>query len=77
MSLPLLCSVQSQVQMCTTPALRITHCTENRTYVFPEKELHGLSPNFYIHVSVSELYNPRIGPHIWLKQNRQTDPGNI
>jgi hypothetical protein len=53
------------------------HCTENRIYAFPEKELRGLSPNSYIHVSVSDLYIPRIGPHIWLQQNRQTDPGNI
>jgi hypothetical protein len=41
------------------------------------KELRGLSPNFHIHVSVSNLYNPRIGPHIFLQQNRQIDPGNI
>ncbi len=27
-------------------------------------ELRGLSPNFHIHVSVSDLYIPRIGPHI-------------
>jgi hypothetical protein len=26
---------------------------------------------------VSYLYIPRIGPHISLQQNRQTDPGNI
>jgi hypothetical protein len=26
---------------------------------------------------VSDLYVPRIGPHISLHQNRQTDPGNI
>ncbi len=26
-------------------------------------ELRGLSPNFHIHVSVSDLYIPRIGPH--------------
>jgi hypothetical protein len=50
---------------------------ENPIYVFLEKELHGLSPKSYIHVSVSDLYIPRIGPHIWLQQNRQTDPGNI
>jgi hypothetical protein len=30
-----------------------THCSENPIYVFPEKKLHGLSPNFHIHVSVS------------------------
>jgi hypothetical protein len=46
-------------------------------YVFPEKEWCGLSPNSYIHVSVSDLYIPRIGPHIWLQQNTQTDTGNI
>jgi hypothetical protein len=27
-------------------------------------ELRGLSPNFHIHVSVSDLYISRIGPHI-------------
>ncbi len=53
------------------------HCTENPIDVFPEKELRGLSPNSYIHVSVSDLNIPRIGPHIWRQQNRQTDPGNI
>jgi hypothetical protein len=53
------------------------HCTENRIYVFPEQELHGLSPNSFIHVSVIDLYFTTIGPHIWLLQNRQTDPGNM
>ncbi len=55
------------------------HCNENPIYVFPEKELRGLSPNFHIHESVSDLYIPRIGPHIFLLQNRQTNPnhGNI
>ncbi len=43
----------------------------------PRKELRGLSPNSYIHVSVSDLYIPMIGPHIWLQQDRQTDLGNI
>ncbi len=28
-------------------------------------ELHGLSPNFHIHVSVSILYIPRIGLHVF------------
>jgi hypothetical protein len=40
----------------------------NPIYVLPEKELRGLSPNFHIHVSVSDLYIPRIGPHIFLQQ---------
>jgi hypothetical protein len=50
------------------------HCKENPLYVFPEKELRGLSPTFNIHVSLSDLYIPRIGPHIFMQQNRQTDP---
>jgi hypothetical protein len=43
------------------------HCNENPIYVFPEKELHGLSPNFHIHGSVRDLYIPRIGPPIFLQ----------
>jgi hypothetical protein len=52
-------------------------CNENLIYVFPEKELCGLSPNFQIHVSVRDLYFPRIGPQIFLQQNRQSDCGKI
>ncbi len=40
------------------------HCNENRIYVFLFWELRDLSPNFHIHVSVGDLYIPRIGPHI-------------
>jgi hypothetical protein len=32
------------------------HCNENPIYVFLFWELRGLSPNFHIHVSVSDLY---------------------
>ncbi len=53
------------------------YCNENPIYVFLEKELCGLSPNFHIHVYVSDLYISRIGPHIFLQKNRQTDHGNI
>ncbi len=31
---------------------------ENFIQIFPEKEYRGLSPNFYIYVSVSELNIP-------------------
>ncbi len=31
------------------------HNTENLKQIFPEKELHGLSPYFHIHVSVNDL----------------------
>jgi hypothetical protein len=57
--------------------LRTAHCKENPIYVFLSWELRSLSPIFHIHVSVSDLYIPRIGSHISLQQNRQTDPGNI
>jgi hypothetical protein len=43
-----------------TPTLQ-RHNTENSKQVFPEEELRGLSPNFYIHVSLSNLYIPTIG----------------
>ncbi len=46
-------------------------------YVFPEKELSSLSPNFHIQVSVRDLYILMIGPPIFLQQNRQTDRENI
>ncbi len=40
------------------------HCKGNSVYIFLFWELRGLSPNFHIHVSVSDFYIPRIGPHI-------------
>ncbi len=55
----------------------ISTATKNPIYVFLFWELRGLSPNFHIYVSVIDLYIPRICPHIFLQQNRQTDPGNI
>ncbi len=51
------------------------HCNENPIYVFPEKELCGLIPNFHNHVSVSDSYILMIGPHIF--HNSQTVKGNI
>ena len=41
----------------------LSQCNDH-IYVFLFWELRGLSPNFHIHVSVSDLYIPRIGPHI-------------
>jgi hypothetical protein len=43
-----------------------THCTDNSKHIFTEMKLHGLIPNFYIHVSVSHLCIPTIGPPILL-----------
>jgi hypothetical protein len=42
--------------------------TEISKQIFPEKEYRGLSPNFHIHASVSELYIPTIGLPILLEE---------
>jgi hypothetical protein len=47
------------------------------TSLFPKQNCNNLSPNFHIHVPVSDLYVSRIGLPILLQPNRQTDPGNI
>jgi hypothetical protein len=36
--------------------------TENSKQIYPEVKLHGLVPNFYIHVSVNDLNIPTIVP---------------
>jgi hypothetical protein len=59
-----------------TPALQRNN-TENLKQIFPEKEMRGHSPNFHIHVSVSDFYIPTIDLPILLQENMWTDPGNI
>ncbi len=46
---------------CSYTALQ-RHCTENSKQILPEMKLSGLFTNSYIHVSVSDLYIPTIGP---------------
>jgi hypothetical protein len=41
---------------------------ENFKQIFPEKECRGLSPNFHIHVSESELYIPTMGLPVLLEE---------
>jgi hypothetical protein len=56
------------------------HCkdtTENSKEIFPEKVSRGLSPNFHIHVSVSDSYIHTIGLPVLLQENVWTDHGNI
>jgi hypothetical protein len=43
-----------------------THNTENSQQIFPEKELRGLSTNFHIHVSVSDLHIPMQAGSVFL-----------
>ncbi len=42
--------------------------SKNSKQIFPEKELHVHSPNFHIHVSVSDLYIPTINLPILLQE---------
>ncbi len=42
--------------------------TEILKQIFPEKEYRGVSPNFHIHASVSDLYIPTIGLPIPLEE---------
>ncbi len=67
----------SKIVISFAAQVSFTHCKEIWNYVFPEKELRGLSPNFHIHVSVSDLYFPAVGPPVFLQQNRPTDQGKI
>ncbi len=50
-----------------------THCKEISIYVFPEMELRGLSPNFHIQVSLSDLNIPTIGPPIFFPAAESAD----
>ncbi len=69
----------SSIHICISKKIinMYVNCKENPVYAFLFWELRSLSPNFHSHVSASDLYIPRIGPHISLQKNRQTDPGNI
>jgi hypothetical protein len=52
------------------------HNTENLKQIFPKKDGAALSPNFDIHVSVSNLNVLTIGLPILLQENMWTDLGN-
>ncbi len=56
-----LCSAEYELKIIIVTGVL---CAENLFFVFPEMKLHGLVPNSYIHVSVSDLYIPRIGLHL-------------
>jgi hypothetical protein len=47
---------------------QVTHCMVGITLIFPEKEYRGLSPNFHIHASMSDLYISTIGPPFLLEE---------
>ncbi len=66
---------ECQGMVCIEFRLLGVHCNEKPICVFLEKELRGLSPNFYIHVSVSDLYVPKISPHISWNRIGRPIPG--
>ncbi len=49
------------------------YTAENLKQIFSEKEYRGLSPNFHIHVSVSELYIPTMGVPVLLEEIQYVD----
>jgi hypothetical protein len=53
------------------------HCNEDPIYVFLFWEMRGLSPNFHIHVSVSDFLYSQDWSTYSLQQRRQIDHGNI
>ncbi len=57
------------LKYCHIVEPHFTHWNGNSVYIFLFWELRGLSPNFHIHVSVSDLYIPRIGPHLSSSRN--------
>ncbi len=59
---------QSRTIIIYCSVLSLTHCKQDPIYVFPEMKLCDLVPNFHIHVSVSDLYIPRICPPTLLQQ---------
>jgi hypothetical protein len=57
----------SQKALCSSIALQRQN-TGILKHIFREKEYRGLSPNFHIHASVSDLYIPTIGLPILLEE---------
>jgi hypothetical protein len=58
---------RESLALCVLCALQRQNA-ENLKQIFPEKEYRGLSPNFHIHVSVSELYIPTMGLPVLLEE---------
>ncbi len=66
------CYLVSAVLLQVKTSLHRTNA-ENSKQIFPEKELRGHSPNFHIHVSVSDLYIPTVDHPILLQDIQYVD----
>ncbi len=62
---------------CLVPIYVFPEMKLRAALLFPKQNCNIMCPNFHIHVSVSNLYIPRIGLPILLQPNRQTNHGNI
>ncbi len=51
------------------------HCKEDTDLCIPRNELRGFVPSFHIHVPVSDLYIPTIGPPVLLQQQGRSIVG--
>jgi hypothetical protein len=51
------------------------HTAKKIPFMYSFSGLCGLSPHCHIHLSVSNSYIHRIGPHIFLRQNRRSMVG--
>ena len=57
---------------------RCTDTLQGKSHLYiPSLGIVQPQSQFHIHVSVSNLYIPRIGQHISLEQISQTNPGNM
>ncbi len=68
-SVSLCIGIRGYLRVCATvksyiSVSTVAHCNGNSVYIFLFWELRGLSPHFHIHVSLSDLYIPRISLHI-------------
>jgi|688.fasta_scaffold234392_1 hypothetical protein len=64
----------------TASASKCTCCTVLKSNLCVPKKGIAWPQSPFLHSYICErfIYSiPRIGPHIWLQQNRQIDPGNI
>jgi hypothetical protein len=63
----LLCTV-SFIKIVGPPSTLQRQNAENLKQIIPGKEYRGLTPDFHIHVSVSELYIPTMGLSFLLEE---------
>jgi hypothetical protein len=56
--------------MCSVHRVHILVEMKQGQCICPERKLCGLNPNFYIYISVSDLYIPTIGLPFSLQENK-------